>query len=498
MKSLRYAVVGAGLCLLMIACDKGALNLPRPNTDAATDTAGKHDAAVPDGNVNSADVRTGDEPRSPDLRIADEPSADLRIDSDANGKEGADTSADSPPADSADAQEVDLPPAGCAGSFSGGILSSDLTFTKACSPYVIQTTMDIGERATLVIEAGTVVLFARTTSVFVAGRLDIRGTPTDPVVLDAYSASPGPGGWSALRFGGTPASPSQIRYATIRNCGWGSDGCVWANTTAAKLVTLDHVTISDSGGDGFAAPGGGSAPQVPIGFSMTNCTFRNIPKDAFAARTHAQEFTGIGSGNDFGGFPVAVAGGWISIDTAWTSLGTDIVVTWGSIEIPGTGSGDPVTFSLGAGVRLLFNRFTGIYMGGSNRLEARGTTDAPVVFSSAAPSPKPGDWSGIDVSVSSGGHGGINLSHAVIEYAGGGSERSGGIMLYETFYEAAITDSVIRQNAGHGIYLSCYGQTLPVLTGTKFEANASDVNQTGAIADNVGPGPSGTQACPSP
>jgi hypothetical protein len=490
MKSLVYAAMGVGLCLLVDACGSSLVH-PHANTDAAADTGHKQDAAEPDG---ALDLRSADEPRSADLRIADEPGADLGSGSDANGK---DASLDSMSVDSSDTQEADLPLAGCAGSFSGGLVSSDLTFTKTCSPYVILSTMDISESATLVIEAGTVVLFARSTSVFVYGRLDIRGTQTEPVVLDAYSANPSPGGWSAVRFSRTPASPSQIRYATIRNCGYGNDGCVWTYTSTAKLVTLDHVTISDSADAGFVAPGGGSAPQAPIGFSMTNCTFRSIPKGAFAARTHAQEFTGIGSGNDFGGSPIAIDGGWISVDTAWTSPGTDIVVTQGSIDVPGTGSGEQVTLSLGAGMKFLFNRFTGIYMGGYNRLEARGTAEAPVVFSSAAPSPKPGDWDGIDVSVSSGGHGGISLSHAVIEYAGGG-DRRGGIILYETFYDAVITDSVIRQSAGQGIYLSCSAPTLPVLTGTKFESNASDINQTGAVADNVGPGPRGTQACPTP
>jgi hypothetical protein len=494
-KSLIFAAMGVGICLLVDACSAGdSLRVsPHANADAAADTGHKQDAAEPDRGI---DLRTVDEPGSIDLRIvADAPGADQGIDSDATGK---DASLDSTSVDNSDAQEADLPRAGCAGSFSGGFVWADLTFTKACSPYVIESWMDISESASLVIEAGTVVLFARGTSVFVNGRLDIRGTQTDPVVLDAYSANPAPGDWSALRFSGTPASPSQIRYATIRNCGWANDGCVWTYTSTARLVTLDHVTISDSVDAGFVAPGGGSAPQAPIGFSMTNCTFRNIPKGAFAARTHAQEFTGIGSGNDFGGFPVAIDGGWISVDTAWTSLGTDIVVTQGSINVVRSGSVEQVTLSLGAGMKFLFNRITGIYVSGYNRLEVRGTADAPVVFSSNAPSPKPGDWDGIDVPVSSGGRAGINLSHAVIEYAGGGSERRGGILLYETSYDAVVTDSVIRQNAGQGIYLSCYASTLPVLTGTTFESNASDINQTGAVADNVGPGPSGTQACPTP
>ena len=89
----------------------------------------------------------------------------------------------------------------------------------------------------------------------------------------------------------------------------------------------------------------------------------------------------------------------------------------------------------------------------------------------------------------------------MIEFAGrerSGTSARGGLLLYDSPSEAVITDSIIRQNAGQGIYLSCPALTLPVLTGTKFESNASDTNQTGAIADNVGPGPSGTQACQAP
>jgi hypothetical protein len=486
--------VGVGLCFLVGACHKGQglRRLPDASADVAPDAGGKRDAAGADG---SADLRTVDEPRIADLRTADKPSS-VDLGGEAKGEaKGKDAGADASLPDRPDTQEADLPAAGCAGSVHGGYIASDLTFTKACSPYVIESTMDVLEKATLVIEAGTVVLFARTTSIFVYGRIEIRGTASDPVVLDSATARSAADAWSALRFTGTPASPSQVRYARIRNCGWGSEGCVRTIASTANLLTLDHVTISDSASHGFVAAGGG-APKGPSQFTMTNCTFSNIPKDGFAARTHAQEFAGIGSGNDFGGFPIAIDGGWISMNTTWTSPGTDIVVTMGSIDIPGSGTGEPVTLSLGPGVKLLFNRLTRIFLGGYNRLEARGTAEAPVVFSSAAPSPQPGDWSGIDVSVSGGGRGGINLSHAVIEYAGGGIERSGGIILYNTFYDAVITDSVIRQNAGQGIYMSCSAPNLPVLTGTRFESNLSDIKQTGAVVDNVGPGPSGTPACP--
>ena len=374
MKSLIYAAMGVGLCLLVDACGSPMV-APRAKTDAAADAGGQWDAAKPDANADCG----------ADLRIADEPVADLGIDSDATAADGKDASPDSTSVGS-DAQKANLPVAGCAGSFSGGYISSDLTFTKACSPYVIQLSMDISERATLIIEAGTVVLFARGNSIFVSGRVDIRGTQSDPVILDAYSANPSPGGWSALRFGGTPASPSQIRYATIRNCGYGNDGCVWTDTSTAKLVTLDHITISDSAGNGFVAAGGYNTSPPPSGFSMTNCTFRNIAKDAFAARTHAQEFTGIGSGNDFGGFPIAVDGGWILVDTAWTFPGTDIVITR---DIDVSQSPKTVTLSLGAGMKFLFDFGAGMMLDGYSHLVVRGTTDAPVVFSSRAASPRP-------------------------------------------------------------------------------------------------------------
>jgi hypothetical protein len=367
-----------------------------------------------------------------------------------------------------------------------------MTFRKACSPYVIERSIDIYEQATLTIEAGTVVLFAESASVWVSdGRLDVQGTASDPVLLDAASANPAGNRWSAVRFSGIPKSPSRIQYATIRNCGWG-EGCVWTNTSKGKLLEMDHVTISDPYREGFAAVGGSSSTE-PSGFSLTNCTFRNIPKDGFAVMVHAQEFAGIGTGNDFGGSPVAINGGWIGIDTTWSSPGTDIVVL-GTIDV--SGSLKPVTLTIGAGARFFFMGLTGVFVGGYNRLEVQGTADKPVLFSYATASLYPGYWLGIDVSVMGDGPGGLIMSHAVVEHAGGISQRSGGIMLSETLHDAVITDSVIRHNVGRGIYLSCYARSMPVLTGTKFESNASDVDQTGNVVDNVGPGPRGTAECP--
>jgi hypothetical protein len=477
--------------LLVGACSTGQTSLVQIDAkSAASDVARYRDAAVnTDGGPEIANTEvSGPDLGSLDVRVGDSGVAD---------KDTSNAVADVAPAgdliDLVDASTADLPVAGCAGAFSGGLLYSDLTLTKACSPYVIQSTVVVYPGATLTVEPATVLLFGRGNSLDVqGGRLDARGTQSDPIVFDAYSANPSPGDWYDLEFGIHPTCPtSQLRFVTIRNCGAApaASGCVYiSNLPSTKVVELDAVTISRSAGHGVIAWG-------IADFSIKNSTFRDIPKEAFAVSLPATQFNAIGSGNDFGGAAVNIKGGTLSGNTSWSAPGTDIVVT-GSIS---TGwVVEPMLFSLGPGMKFLFARNTGILVDGLTRFAVRGTADAPVVFSSLASTPKPGDWAGITV-VGGGDVRAINASYAVIEFAGGGDTGPrGGLFLNGPLVEAVITDSVIRQNAGQGIYLSCGAQTLPVLSGTTFEANASDIHQTGAIADNVGPGPSSTDVCVAP
>jgi hypothetical protein len=502
MKSLVYVATSLWLCLLVEACRTETTSVALPDAkapDVADADRAEADAPGTDGRM---DLRSAGEASRSELGAQDAGSKDANFDAgaDAATPDGVTSVRDTMPDSDASATDLldvgagDLPAAGCPGGFAGGEIWSDLTLTKACSPYVIRSSVVI-VKGTLTIEAGAVLLFEPAASLFVeGGRLDVRGTQAENVVFDLYGANPSRSPWHGLEFIRGAASPSQVRYATIRNCGSpaASSGCVFvSNVSKATLVALDHVTIAVAAGNGLLTLGISD-------FSLTNCTFRNIAKDAFAVWVYAPQFVDIGPGNDFGGAPIAIYGSIpIDTDTVWTSPGTDIVVISG-IDVVAQKT---IDLSLGAGMKFLFQLGAGIMLDGYSHLTVRGTADAPVVFSSARATPKPGDWAGIYVGVSDGdGLSGLNISHALIEFAGGGSwaTGTGGILLDGWPVEAVITDSTIRQNAGEGIHLACSASALPVLTGTTFAGNASDTNQTGAIADNVGPGPSGSRGCAAP
>ena len=441
---------------------------PDKARDAAPDTA--RDAAPDVASV--ADVADG---RG---RFLDTPGIDMPIQTGGNGD-----------AASPEVFPLALPQPGCGGVFSGGSVVGDFSLTKACSPYVIRADLYVSA-GTLVIEAGTTVLFEHATSLTVGGgRLEVRGTADAPVVFDSYRVDPAPGDWTGLRFLGVPAEPSRIQSAILRHCGWEmGNGCLWlSNAGPGKKVTFDGVSIAEAKDHGLVATGNNE-------FSVMRSTF-GVSEGAFAIRLFAPQFPGIGPGNTFGAGTIGVDGGRISGDTRWNWPGADVVVT--STLTVGDG-GKPMRFTIGPGMRLRFNRGAGLDVDYNEAsLSALGSAEAPVVFSSSAREPAPGDWPGIRIY---GGRGiaGATFSHTIVEFAGGeswGHSERGGIIFQGAPNEAVVTDSLLRYNAGQAIRVDCAAMVLPVLTGTRFEGNASDPDGTGSIMDNVGPGPMGSPGC---
>jgi hypothetical protein len=99
------------------------------------------------------------------------------------------------------------------------------------------------------------------------------------------------------------------------------------------------------------------------------------------------------------------------------------------------------TLTIEKGVRLRFQPGTYIEVGHrGSRLVARGSADQPIVFTSAASSPKCGDWVGLVLDDTIGES---TLEHAVVEFAGQESHGgSGAITVFRT--------SVVGTEAGKG------------------------------------------------
>lgn len=106
------------------------------------------------------------------------------------------------------------------------------------------------------------------------------------------------------------------------------------------------------------------------------------------------------------------------------------------------------TLTVEPGVRLRFHEKSYLEIGHKgSRLIARGTKDKPIVFTSAAMSPKRGDWVGIVFGDAPGE--GTVLEHAVVEYAGRESHGGqGALTVFRAFPSGrvAIRDVNFRHN----------------------------------------------------
>ncbi|MFC1704295.1 fibronectin type III domain-containing protein, partial [Candidatus Omnitrophota bacterium] len=96
-----------------------------------------------------------------------------------------------------------------------------------------------------------------------------------------------------------------------------------------------------------------------------------------------------------------VSGG-ISTNTTWDISGSPYLVT-GNITI-----GTPVTLTIDPGVEVMFSGYYWI----RGRIDAQGTADNMIVFTSSQPSPAPGDWHEIVLN-----NGTSIVKHAIFEYA---------------------------------------------------------------------------------
>ncbi len=137
-------------------------------------------------------------------------------------------------------------------------------------------------------------------------------------------------------------------------------------------------------------------------------------------------------------------------------LDHDVVIAHGCVaDVPRSTyveSGHVLT--LEPGVTLRFARDTFLELGHrGSRVVARGTTEAPVVLTSAAADKRPGDWVGLvigdDVAEP-----GTTLEHVVLEYAGSAAHGGRGAITVFAPFEAgrvSIRDTTLRKNAQRAI-----------------------------------------------
>ena len=378
--------------------------------------------------------------------------------------------------------------------FTGGPVSSDLTLSKACSPYIISTQIQVNSGAVLTIQPGVTLSFAEVVGLDVgghtSGKLVAVGTAADPITFTSNGSPPLPGDWKSIHlYGGTMAGTT-IAYANVNSCGADRDGCIVGDGLDANLVTLDHLTMSivDPDADGIVEYDSDS------NFAITNSTFNlgDLNPGQYAISVQAPSFAGIGAGNVFNnGVMVEIAGGTVGSTTSWSDPGATIAVT-SNLVVDGAGS--PV-LTLGPGMTIAFAASNpplefsiGPSTGGS--LVVAGTSTNRVVITSLADLPNQGDWVGVEVWPS----GSAQISYANISYGGSDGNGGGNVILESATSTAslALDHTALTYSGGYGVYLPCATAT-PTATvtfgaGNTYMHNNLDLADANTQATNVGPG----------
>jgi hypothetical protein len=370
--------------------------------------------------------------------------------------------------------------------FIGGDVTASLTLTKACSPYDIQSDINVDSNAILTIEAGVTLYFESSVSLNVgystAGSLVALGTAASPIVFTSAAAMPSAGDWNNIHFWDNTMGGTKIAYAKLDYCGGYPDACIVGNGgVKASRVTLDHLTIDHVGdaSDGILENGAAS------NFVITNSTFSHIPTSpdlGYAISVQAPSFAGIGASNVFnGGAMIELAGGTVAATASWVDPGTAIAVT-NDLKLDGSGS---PKLTLGAGMTFMFDSNISFIIGYSigGQLEIDGTAAQPVVLKSLAATPSPGDWDGLQIW----SNGKVAISYANISDAGSSdADHPGDIVLNtnSTTVQLTVTNSSLTDSGGYGIFVPCgYLSTVPAATTNTF---------TGNVTGDIGPGPAGT------
>jgi hypothetical protein len=401
---------------LTFACSSGtktsAVDAAQPGVDALVlvDTAVTPDAVPP---VEAPVVM--DTAVKPDVPAVDAPVVDAAVPEVDAAQLALDTAADSTP--DAIVEEVGLV-CTIVPAFKGGVVTTDMTLTRGCSPYAIDQQIRVEGNATLTIEPGVTMMFKKDVELTIAyngaGRLVAVGTAALPIVMTSSAAIPAAGDWAGIRFYGEASTGNQLSYVTLDDCGKPNGGCIVGLTGVTPgALTIDHVTIDHvgAGADGIAEKG------TDLAFKITNTTFKPgaIATGNFAIYLDAGSFAGIGAGNVFNSAIIDVDGGTVKSTSSWINPATPIVVT-STIRVEGATS--PI-LTLAPGTTMQFDTDVALWIGysGAGQLIAEGTAVAPIVMTSKAVTPGPGDWAGVQLW--DGTANGTKLAYTKLDYCGG-------------------------------------------------------------------------------
>jgi hypothetical protein len=435
-------------------------------------------------------------------------------------------------ADAADAAEVGPVVPNCPAPTAGPTMhdkdiSKDETWTAAGSPHIVTFSINVRDGAKLTLEPCAEVRLAKDVNLDVVapitttGELRAEGTAEHPIRFAGLDgarwghmiiAAPGKATLRHVTFegGGGEAIP---RIATLKISGNGA-------MPVTRDVLVDHVTVKGSAGYGVVAEraagfAAGSTDLVITGSGALDPTGQPYP-----LRIGENGMSTIPSGTYKGNAADEIQ---IAEDAVFGRSGLQENATLHDLGVPyhygtssassmrvegGGAAGDTATtLTIDPGVVIKVEKGAGIevtHFSGATAspaaIVAVGTAAKPIVFTSAAKTPAPGDW----ISIWFGGipNGKNKFDHVKIEYAGADClcilstcndlvEHDAGMII--TNVPAAgfsVTNTLFSSIAGHGVHRAWQGPAVD-FTATNTFSGVTGCAQTLPV-------PAGGGACPTP
>ena len=288
------------------------------------------------------------------------------------------------------------------------------------------------------ITRGVEMYFDQEGGIRVDGVLTVSGHDTAMVYMNGMN--PIPGAWKGIHVMNGHAG---FTHASILNAGGST--LPGQDETAALIVeqtlSMDHCTVSGSGGIGIHLPG-----EAHIQF-FDNFKDNIIENNLTAAvRIRMDDVNKVVNGNTIRSVSETVAAVEVHMgldDPLGTWINLDAKIDYKIIEPLKIKATKDLVIEAGSTIQLLAGRYIEV----SGGLQVNGLSGTPVTFEGSES--KKGHWDGIYLN----GTQEILINHAVIRDGGGALEDKGNVIVEATAADVTISNAEIVNSKGYGVLI---------------------------------------------
>ncbi len=337
--------------------------------------------------------------------------------------------------------------------------------------------IDVPAGSSLTIQPGTVVQIAGNAGLNVQGTLLAQGTAAKPIIFTSAADRPKPGDWQYISLDQPSASGSRLDYVQMFYGSWtgGDDGMLSVTGGAAPMISnsvFAQATQIGVWSDDNSRP------------TISDCVFAG---DGAAAISVSAEGAGLISGTRLGQGQrgIEIRDTAVTHDTVWHRQDAPIVLDGATVN-----AGAALTIEPGSVIRMA----QGAALHDQGTLLAQGTAAAPIIVTSNAANPAPGDWQ--YVAIDGPAASGSRMDYVQMFY---GSWKGSDIGMLSVTGGATpgIGNSVFAQATRHGVWAD--DSSRPTLSNCIFAGDASSAilvpadDGTLVTGTTLGPGQSGIE-----